>query len=77
MIRPFRIVGEFAVVKHTITRYRIRLEAHEAMLTGRSIPRSSQWVSLNALSALPFSGAHAKLRTRLIQQRMSDKPGSP
>ena len=56
-----------ATVKHSITRYRITLEAFRASLNGRA-PQSSggeRWLSLKRLLALPFASAHRKILSRL------------
>jgi A/G-specific adenine glycosylase len=64
---PYRIESPFAVVKHSITRYRIQLEAHLASIPARSAYSAEhEWVSLERLLSLPFSSAHAKLRSRLL-----------
>jgi A/G-specific adenine glycosylase len=71
---PFRITGPFAVVNHSITRYRIRLEAHFADMLAAKPPESVEWRSLRDLPSLPFSSAHAKLREQLL--RANNPPDS-
>ena len=57
-------------LKHSITRYRIHLEVVRTRLTRRpkSFPGDStgglQWLSLEDLDSLPFTGAHRKLVRR-------------
>jgi A/G-specific adenine glycosylase len=61
---------KFATVKHTITRYRITLEAFHAKLNG-SAPRKErgEWVSLAHADRLPFTSAHRRLLKMLAQDR--------
>jgi A/G-specific adenine glycosylase len=68
---PYQITTAFAVVNHSITRYRIRLEAHRANLVDHSTPESTRWHPIADLSTLPFSSAHAKLRERLLRMEKS------
>jgi A/G-specific adenine glycosylase len=67
MTLPYHTAKPFAVVNHSITRYRIRLEAHFASMQGSEPPPSTEWCALKDLTALPFSSAHAKLRKQLLQ----------
>ena len=55
-------VVPFATVKHTITRYRITLDAVRGELNG-STPRATagQWVAMNQLEKLPFTSAHRRV----------------
>ena len=63
---PYRTESPFAEIKHSITRYRIRLEAHFASLATRQAPPDHEWVSAESLMKLPFSSAHGKLRALLL-----------
>lgn len=67
----FRVTSAkpFCIVKHSITRYRITLEAWRAELC-RSTPRrkpapQGEWCSLTQLHQLAFTSAHKKILTRL------------
>ena len=53
----------FCVVKHSITRYRVTLEAFRARRAGRrgGSEAQSRWLSLAELEALPFSAAHRRI----------------
>jgi A/G-specific adenine glycosylase len=59
----------FATIKHTITNNRITLRAEHAHVNGNAhilaTELSGEWYSINKLDHLPFSSAHAKLRTML------------
>jgi A/G-specific adenine glycosylase len=62
----------FCTIKHSITRYRITLEAFR--VTGnfagaKSGNAEGQWVSCDKLDRLPFTSAHRKILTRLQTQR--------
>jgi A/G-specific adenine glycosylase len=70
--RPYQITSAFAVVNHSITRYRIRLEAHRATLVDLSPPEPTKWHPVADLSVLPFSSAHAKLRKQLLSVEKSE-----
>ncbi len=61
------------VIRHSITRYRITLEAHRAIPAG-AMPRrhaTGQWLSLNELAPLSFSSAHGKILRELRARRSS------
>ena len=67
-------LAEHCTIKHTITRYRITLQAFHAKtsrvpLAGRSVPglndSTSRWLALVQLNALPFTSAHRKILHRL------------
>jgi A/G-specific adenine glycosylase len=57
----------FATIKHTITNNRITLQASHAEVNGESTSLatdlSAEWRPISDLEKLPFSSAHAKLRT--------------
>jgi A/G-specific adenine glycosylase len=59
----------FATIKHTITNNRITLRAEHARVSVEAAALahrfSAEWHSINQLDRLPFSSAHAKLRTLL------------
>ena len=59
----------FATIKHTITNNRITLRAEHAHVNGDAhtiaTELSGEWYSIKHLDRLPFSSAHAKLRTML------------
>jgi adenine-specific DNA glycosylase len=49
-------------VKHSITRYRITLEAYLGRLTGKHLhARAGTWVKRRELEQLPFTSAHRRL----------------
>jgi A/G-specific adenine glycosylase len=51
-----------ATVKHTITRYRITLDAFCAQLTDATAqPSAGQWISKSELERLPFTSAHRRV----------------
>lgn len=58
---------KLCVVKHSITRYRITLEAYRARFSrrpARADPRH-RWLSLAKLQKLPFASAHRKILNQL------------
>jgi A/G-specific adenine glycosylase len=63
------VLRPFAIIKHTITNNRITLEASHAEVNGESaslaVELSSEWRPIRELDRLPFSSAHAKLRSLL------------
>ena len=60
-------------IRHTITRYRIRLEVYCADLPkGRfRSPESSKWCSYQQLKNLPFPSAHLKIVDLLLNRRLT------
>ncbi len=62
----------FCTVKHSITRYRITLEAFQARLNRYAArrPSAGRWLELKALQRLPFASAHRKILTRLTSARL-------
>jgi len=55
-----------ATVKHTITRYRITLEAFVGRVNGRTFqPRAGEWMPLARARALPFTSAHGRILRRI------------
>jgi A/G-specific adenine glycosylase len=52
-------------IKHTITRYRITLDAYHAKLPGRRSALPGKWLSPAKLSKLAFSSAHKKILNQL------------
>lgn len=62
------ILVPLATVKHSITRYRITLEAFRASASGRSLPKNgSLWKTPAQMRQLAFASAHGKLIGRLEQ----------
>jgi len=55
----------FATARHSITRYRIQLNAHLI----RSKRGKGTWCTLNELRTLPFTAAHRKLLPSLTRRR--------
>ena len=64
---PFQVVSArpLCTIKHSITRYRITLEAWRAELDGTSPKISGRWLSLAQLRKLAFTSAHKKVLARL------------
>jgi A/G-specific adenine glycosylase len=60
--RKARRLAPLATVKHSITRYRISLEACLAMLQGKlPVHEPARWLTLPELEHLPFTSAHRKV----------------
>jgi A/G-specific adenine glycosylase len=70
LVAPFRIAGRspFFSVRHSITRYRITLEAYRAQLTAQSFLAESEsaWKTPAELGKLPFTSAHRKVMLRAV-----------
>lgn len=61
---------ELCSIRHSITRYRVRLNAYVAVVEEppRQWVGSSRWVTLAEMERLPFSSAHGKIRQRLMDR---------
>jgi adenine-specific DNA glycosylase len=59
---PAETLSQLAIVRHSITRYRMTLEAFSVGLNG-STPRTEagKWVSKDDILTLPFSSAHRRI----------------
>ena len=53
------------IIRHSITRYRITLEARRAEWDGKVSDAPGSWVEASALSALAFASAHRKILLKL------------
>jgi hypothetical protein len=56
-------------IKHSITRYRITLEARRAQLAKRTGKIPGRWLTLKQLHRLAFTSAHKKILARLEFER--------
>ena len=61
----------FTTIKHSITRYRITLEAQRAELANSCSKSDGLWLSCRQLSRLAFSSAHKKILAQLEPERRS------
>jgi A/G-specific adenine glycosylase len=66
-----RTLELLATIKHSITRYRITLEAYQ--ISGREAARipaetEGRWLGRNRLSQLPFTSAHRQILRRLSSE---------
>ncbi len=61
-------VKRLGTVQHSITRYRLTLEALQAKANGltNDAPAGLEWVSMSSLKQLPFASAHRKICTLLL-----------
>ena len=69
--KPFRLpknIEPLCQIKHSITRYRITLEAFRAELPEETKNMPGSWQTLEQLTALAFSSAHRKILTVLESQ---------
>ncbi len=66
--KAFTTIEPLCTIKHSITRYRITLEAFRAEVKSRSeLPAElGEWYPLEKLHDLPFSSAHGKIRKKLV-----------
>lgn len=70
-VPAFTIIGPFAQISHSITRYRIHLEAHRASLPPNTTdPSETTWKTRTEIAELPFTSAHGKLRALLLKGRI-------
>jgi A/G-specific adenine glycosylase len=65
-----RRLEPLCTIKHSITRYRIRLDAYAAGRNrGRNVaPDEGRWFNLSELTTLPFPSAHKKILTHLTAE---------
>jgi A/G-specific adenine glycosylase len=65
-------------VKHSITRYRITVEAIIVGLANKSArpPGGSRWVAIEKLDQLAFTSAHRKLLHAFVAHRAEPVPAS-
>jgi A/G-specific adenine glycosylase len=66
--KSFTETEPLCTIKHSITRYRITLEAFRAEVKPRAdLPAElGEWYPLEKLHALPFTSAHGKIRKKLL-----------
>lgn len=67
----FRITSKkpFCVIKHSITRYRITLEAWRANASARKAAPAGEWRALAELHRLAFTSAHRKILQTIAEAR--------
>lgn len=65
--QPFRVseVAPFCTVKHSITRYRITLQAFRAEAVNIKTGVDGKWLKMSDLQKLAFSSAHRKILSHL------------
>lgn len=62
-------MSRLVTVKHSITRYRITLEAYRIEVNGaRPKAGAGQWVTKAAVDSLPFTSAHRRVLMSLLRQ---------
>jgi A/G-specific adenine glycosylase len=62
------VLMPITTVKHSITRYRITLEAFRGQLNGaKPHIRAGKWVSKNTLEQLPFTSAHRRVLFAVLE----------
>jgi A/G-specific adenine glycosylase len=76
-------LSKLCVVKHSITRYRITLEAWRVINNAEKKSRlpeikktngvNSKWLTLDEADSLAFTSAHRKILNRLIQTKITKK----
>jgi A/G-specific adenine glycosylase len=64
----------FVTFKHTITRYRISLEACLATVPRSSVHKAARWLSPAALERLPLTSAHRKI-LQALQRHLAKEKG--
>ena len=66
-IKPLR------TIKHSITRYRITLEAFSVSLAKRSVSEKGHWLAPEEFDSVAFSSAHKKLASAAAQSILSGR----
>lgn len=61
-------------IKHSITRYRITIEAYRGTLVGRSRTHQGRWHTVDTLERLPLSRAHRKVAAWLRTNSHGEPP---
>jgi A/G-specific adenine glycosylase len=66
-------IDPLCVIKHTITRYRITLEAYRATIPHRSrnLDSRTHWLKWQDLHPLPFTSAHKRILARAFPAKVS------
>ena len=68
--QPFTILAKtapFYTIKHSITRYRITLDAFRASLRSEEKISDGQWLRISELQKLAFSSAHRQILEKLAE----------
>jgi A/G-specific adenine glycosylase len=66
---PLGMLTPLTTVKHSITRYRMTLEAFRGELNGLKIhARAGAWVKKSALEQLPFTSAHRRVLLAALKE---------
>ncbi|MBI3878148.1 MAG: A/G-specific adenine glycosylase [Verrucomicrobia bacterium] len=60
-------LASFCTIRHTITRYRITVEAFRADAESARAADGCVWIPRSELEHLPFTSAHAKIRSKLFE----------
>jgi A/G-specific adenine glycosylase len=68
-----KAVQPLRTVKHSITRYRITLEAFSVSLANRPANTSGCWLTPVNFDSLAFSSAHKKLASAAVKSILSDR----
>ena len=66
-IQPLR------TIKHSITRYRIKLEAFSVSLAKRPVSEKGRWLAPEEFDSVAFSSAHKKLASAAAQSILSGR----
>jgi len=69
-VKP-KTVQPLRTVKHSITRYRITLDAFSILLAKRPVNTSGRWLAPAEFDSLAFSSAHKKLATAATKSMLS------
>ena len=71
-VKP-KAIQSLLTVKHSITRYRITLEAFSVSLAKRPVNTSGRWLAPDEFDSLAFSSAHKKLASAAAKSILSDR----
>ena len=71
-VKP-KIIQPLRTVKHSITRYRITLEAFSVSLAKRPAKTNGRWLAPEGFDSLAFASAHKKLASAAAKSILSDR----
>jgi A/G-specific adenine glycosylase len=70
-------ITPFNSIRHSITRYRIRLDVLRSAGATPKSPANTRWLTRPQLAALPFTAAHKKILAKLQETRNQRSPRRP
>jgi A/G-specific adenine glycosylase len=68
-----QVIQPLRTIKHSITRYRITLEAFSVSLAKRPVSEKGRWLTPEEFDSVAFSSAHKKLASAATQSILSGR----